>query len=447
MSFPRYEQYKESGVELLGEIPQIWDVWKLAHAFARIGSGTTPKSDQPEYYDEGTIPWVNTGDLADGPLAACARKVTEKAANDYSSLKLHPSGSLLFAMYGATIGKLGILEFPATVNQACCVFSGDSPIAVKFLFYWFLGLRDKILSLATGGGQPNVSQDILRTLRVACPDLGEQKIIVSFLDTETSKIDALVAEQRRLIELLKEKRQAVISHAVTKGLDPNVKMKPSGIQWIKEIPEHWSTPPVFARYFAVLGKMVDDAKQTGEHPVRYLRNADVNWGTINIDNLPFIDIKPDELERFTLVSGDILICEGGAGVGQTAIWNGALDRCAFQKALHRLRPWNYENENPRFFFYCMRYVVETGIVLAGGTATIPHLTGEQLRKYRFPRPPKAEQDEIVHFLDEQFSKFAALESEADRAITLLQERRTALISAAVTGKIDVRHLPNIEDVI
>jgi type I restriction enzyme S subunit len=152
MSFPRYEQYKESGVELLGEIPQIWDVWKSAHAFARIGSGTTPKSDQPEYYDEGTIPWVNTGDLADGPLAACAKKVTEKAASDYSSLKLHPSGSLLFAMYGATIGKLGILKFPATVNQACCVFSGDSPIAVKFLFYWFLGLRDKILSLATGGG-------------------------------------------------------------------------------------------------------------------------------------------------------------------------------------------------------------------------------------------------------------------------------------------------------
>ena len=236
MSFPRYAEYKDSEVELLGEIPQNWDVWKLAHAFTQIGSGTTPKSDQAEYYDEGTIPWVNTGDLTDGPLAECAKKVTEKAASDYSSLKLHPTGSLLFAMYGATIGKLGILEFPATVNQACCVFSGCSPIAAKFLFYWFLGLRQKILSLATGGGQPNVSQDILRTLRVACPDWGVQKIIVSFLDCETSKIDALVAEQRRLIAMLKEKRQAVISHAVTKGLDPNVKMKPSGVDWLGDVP-------------------------------------------------------------------------------------------------------------------------------------------------------------------------------------------------------------------
>ncbi len=239
MSFPAYDGYKNSGVELPGEVPTHWHVWKLAHAFRQIGSGTTPKSDRAEYYEDGTIPWVNTGDLEDGPLAECAKKITEKATGDHSTLKLYPAGSLLFAMYGATIGKLGLLEFPATVNQACCVFSGESPITVKFLFYWFLGLRQKILSLATGGGQPNVSQDILRTLRVACPDEDEQQAISSFLDVETSKIDGLVSEQRRLIELLKEKRQAVISHAVTKGLNPNAPMKPSGIEWLGDVPVHW----------------------------------------------------------------------------------------------------------------------------------------------------------------------------------------------------------------
>lgn len=237
MSFPRYEAYRESGVGLLGEVPADWEVWKLAHAFKQIGSGTTPKSDNVEYYNGGAIPWVNTGDLDDGPLNECAKNITKKAVEDHSTLKMYPLGSLLFAMYGATIGKLGLLQFPATVNQACCVFSGDSPITVKFLFYWFLGLRQNILSLATGGGQPNVSQDILRTLKVACPDHEEQRTIAAFLDAETSKIDGLIAEQRRLIALLKEKRQAVISHAVTKGLNPNAPMKPSGIQWLGNVPE------------------------------------------------------------------------------------------------------------------------------------------------------------------------------------------------------------------
>lgn len=190
--------------------------------------------------------------------------------------------------------------------------------------------------------------------------------------------------------------------------------------------------------------MVDEQKRTGKHPICYLRNADVYWNEINTLDLPELDIRPSELERFSLKVGDVLICEGGAGIGQTAIWQGELDRCAFQKALHRLRPWSIDSELPKFFYYCMRYVVETGIVLAGGTATIPHLTGEQLRKYRFPRPPFDEQIEIVEFLDEMVNRFESLTAEAERAIELLQERRTALISAAVTGQIDVRGLAKEE---
>jgi type I restriction enzyme S subunit len=189
--------------------------------------------------------------------------------------------------------------------------------------------------------------------------------------------------------------------------------------------------------------MLDEKKITCNHLVPYLRNADVNWDRINVTELPMIDIEPDERERFGLKQGDILICEGGAGIGQTAIWNAEIELCAFQKALHRLRPWT-DDEVPRYLYYCMRIAVETGIILAGGTATIPHLTGEQLRKYRFPKPPKAEQQAIVAFLDAETAKLDALITEAERAIELLQERRTALISAAVTGKIDVRHFASTE---
>lgn len=443
MSFPRYPKYKDSGVDWLGEVPQHWDVWKLAHAFTTIGSGTTPKTDQREYYDEGEIPWINTGDLNDGELESCDKRITALALADHSSLKVYPAGSLLIAMYGATIGKLAMLRFPATVNQACCVFAGTSPIASKFMFYWFFGLRQQILSLATGGGQPNVSQDILRTLRVGCPNKIEQSLIAAFLDRETAKIDGLVGEQRRLIELLSEKRQAVISHAVTKGLKSDVPMKSSGFDWIGDVPEHWTLPPVYARYNQVLGKMLDQSKMTGEHPMPYLRNVDVRWDRFNVDDLPVMDIEPEELERFTVRKGDLLMVEGRE-LGRAAIWNGDDNVIAFQKALHRLRPRDL-TEHPRYFYYTMAFANSTGVFLANQSPIeIPHLTGEQLRRYRFPKPPYDEQVAITEVLDRQTQSLDVLIAEAQRAIDLLQERRTALISAAVTGKIDVRGLVETE---
>ena len=210
---------KPSGIEWLGDVPAHWEVWKLAHAFAVIGSGTTPKTDNREYYDDGDTPWINTGDLTDGELEDCARRITVRALADHASLKIYPAGSLLIAMYGATIGKLAILRFPAAVNQACCVFTGVSQIVSKFLFYWFVGSRQQILSLATGGGQPNVNQDILRALRVARPAAAEQAAIIDFLDDETATLDALTAEAERAIDLLQERRTALISAAVTGQID------------------------------------------------------------------------------------------------------------------------------------------------------------------------------------------------------------------------------------
>ena len=163
---------------------------EVGPCFAVIGSGTTPKTDNREYYDDGDTPWINTGDLTDGELEDCARRITVRALADHASTQEStPPALCLIAMYGATIGKLAILRFPAAVNQACCVFTGVSQIVSKFLFYWFVGSRQQILSLATGGGQPNVNQDILRALRVARPAAAEQAAIIDFLDDETATLD------------------------------------------------------------------------------------------------------------------------------------------------------------------------------------------------------------------------------------------------------------------
>ena len=167
----------------------------------------------------------------------------------------------------------------------------------------------------------------------------------------------------------------------------------------------------------------------------------MQWWAINIDDLPQMDFDPSIRNRFRLTPGDLLINEGGSYPGRAAIWNGDLEECYFQKALHRLRPCDATTDTTRFFFYVMAWATAHGVFTAGGNeSTIEHLPAERLRKYRFGFPPMSEQLEIAEFLDRELSSLDALTAEAERAIELLQERRTALISAAVTGKIDVRTL-------
>lgn len=271
----------------------------------------------------------------------------------------------------------------------------------------------------------------------ALPSLLEQTLIAAFLDRETAKIDALVAEQQRLIELLKEKRQAVISHAVTKGLNPDAPMKDSGIEWLGDIPKHWATPTLNSRYSTELGKMLDEKRMSGVHLIPYLRNVDVQWDAINLDSLPEMDIHENEYARYTVLTGDVLVCEGGE-VGRAAIVGPLPGTYGFQKALHRLRPRVGSSESTRYLFYTFAYAAFTGVFQTAGVSTIAHLTGEQLRRYRFPMPPLAEQVAISAWLDREDAGLKLLTAEAQRAIDLLQERRTALISAAVTGQIDVR---------
>lgn len=431
MSFPRYPEYKDSGVEWLGEVPAHWGVWKLAHAFAQIGSGTTPKTDNRDYYDGGDIPWVNTGDLNDGDLDECEKRITALAIIDHSSLKTYPAGSLLIAMYGATIGKLAILNFAATVNQACCVFAGKSEIASKFMFYWFLGLRQQIISLATGGGQPNISQDILRSLRVACPPLPEQTQIAAFLDRETAKIDALVSEQRRLMALLKEKRQAVISHAVTRGLNPHAPLKPSGIEWLGDVPEHWDLMAM-KRLFRLV---VEPAPDDNDHELLSL------YTEIGVRPRKSLEAKGN---KATTTDGYWMVKKGDLIVNKLLAWMGAIGISDYDgvtsPAYDILR--QKVHLEPRYYDFLLRCGIcftEFRRYSRGIMDMRLRLYFDELGQFLMPYPSKEEQREIVEFLQQELSKFDTLTAETQRAIDLLQERRTALISAAVTGQIDVRN--------
>ncbi len=446
MSFPRYPHYKPSGVEWLGEVPEHWENWKLTHAFPAIGSGTTPKSDNQSYYEDGEIYWLNTGDLNDGELMACEKKVTPLAISEHSSLKIYPPDSLVIAMYGATIGKLSIIKFYSTVNQACCVFSGGSSIQVKFMFYWFMGLRARIVSLATGGGQPNISQEILRSLRMASPSIAEQSIIASFLDQETAKIDALVAEQQRLIELLKEKRQAVISHAVTKGLDPTVPMKPSGIEWLGDIPAHWNV----LRLKYAIGKLEQGwSPQCESEPA-----AEDEWGVLKVGCGNRDHFDPSEqkalppniepLKEYEIQPGDIIMSRGNTLelVGLATFIDHTRPKLLISDLLYRFRPLAKRADGSFVVYFLRSPQGRTQIEreATGTSASMKKIGQSTIRELVLAFPPIQEQREIVSQLRISVARFDALTAEAERAIELLQERRTALISAAVTGQIDVRQL-------
>jgi restriction endonuclease S subunit len=440
MSLPRYLEYKDSGVEWLGEVPEHWEVWKLSHAFDVIGSGTTPKSDNTAYYDGGETAWVNTGDLKDGELLNCEKRVTDLALAENSSLKIFPAGSLIIAMYGATIGKLAILGFPSTVNQACCVFVEGTRVQSMFLFYWFLGLRQQIISLATGGGQPNISQEILRGLRLACPSHVEQCAIAAFLDRETGKIDALIAEQQRLVQLLAEKRQAVISHAVTKGLNPNVPMKDSGIIWLGEVPAHWEVKRL--RYVAELNPSKSEiAALDRETLVSFLpMDAIGDDGKLNLEReKPIAEVETG----YTFFrEGDVTVAkitpcfENGKG----AVMRGLTQGIGFGTTeLIVARPiasqTNSDYLHSLFTSIVFRKNGEGHMYGAGGQKRVPD---DFVRNFEIAFPPLAEQLSIATFLDTETEKFDTLTAEANHAIELLKERRSVLVSAAVTGKIDVR---------
>ncbi len=206
---------KDSGIDWLGEIPEHWEVKQLSYLFNKIGSGTTPKSDNPEYYENGLINWLQTGDLNDDEIYYTSKRITERALKNYSTLRFYPVNSIVIAMYGATIGKTGILKIETTTNQACCVLAEPKNIEPKFMFYWFNSVKKLIISLSYGGGQPNINQEMIRVLRVQLPSRHEQAAIVQYIEKETVRIEAKVAKTKKLIELLKEYKTALISEVVT----------------------------------------------------------------------------------------------------------------------------------------------------------------------------------------------------------------------------------------
>ncbi len=449
MRWQPYPKYKPSGVEWLGEVPEGWDTWKITHGFRRIGSGTTPRSDNSEYYDGG-IPWVTTSELRETVIFDTAAKVTDAALRDYPTLRLHPEGSLLFAMYGATIGRLGVLGIPATVNQACAALIDPIHLETWFTFYWLQMRRPILIVLSAGGGQPNLSQDDLRQIRIPAPSLDEQIAIADFLDRETGKIDTLVAKNRTLIERLKEKRSALISRTVTRGLppdaaraaglDPHPKLKPSGVEWLGEVPEGWEVRPI---KFLVSTPVTDGPHETPEildKGIPFVSAEAISGGQINFKRIRGYISEEDHRNfsrKYRPEMGDIYIVKSGATTGRVAM---VLTNMEFNiwSPLAAIRCNPNSIERHFLYSYLQSKEFQTAIELSWSFGTQQNIGMGVIQNLVVPVPSLKEQTAIADFLDRETAKIDALVAKVEATIERLKEYRSVLITVAVTGKIDVR---------
>lgn len=433
-----YDKYKGSGIEWLGNIPEHWKKNKIGRSFNTIGSGATPTSSNTNYYEDGHINWLNTGDLNDDFILKTSRKITDLAFKETSALKIYPINSVIIALYGATIGKLGMLGIEATTNQACCVVTNSKYISQKFLFYYLYTSREHLISLSYGGGQPNISQEIIKQLPIVYPDVIEQQKIAEYLDFTTSKIDTIIEQKETLVRCLEEKRAAVINEAVTKGLNPDAPMKDSGIEWVGMIPKHWKINKI-GRSFNCIGSgstpKSSNSKYYEDGYINWLNTGDLNDNKITKTSKKITDLAFKETSALRVYPiNSVVIALYGATIGKL----GLLDiETTTNQACCVIS--DSKDISQYFLFYFLYASREYIISLAYGGGQ-PNISQELIKQLSIVYPDSSiEQQQIVEFIIEKTNKIGAITSELKIQIDRLREYRQSVIAEAVTGKVDLRN--------
>lgn len=406
MSLPRYAEYKDSGVEWLGDIPAHWEQFALKRV-VQLKSGETIGPDAIQ--DTGDFP-VYGGNGFRG----------------YTDSYTHDGEFPLIGRQGALCGNINYASGRFWASEHAVVAAGKKPLATRWL-----GELLRTMNLgqySVSAAQPGLSVEIIGNLSIPFPPPTEQNAIATFLDHETAKIDALIAEQVQLIALLKEKRQAVISHAVTRGLNPDAPMKDSGVEWIGLVPQHWSRTRLRTLY-----RQEKRQDQFGQSVLSVYRDYGVILKDSRDDNM---NKTPDDLSTYQLVKPSDLV------VNKMKAWQGSLG----VSSLEGITSPDYIVFTPRheecsdFLHLLLRSQRMVTIYRSISNGIRPsqwRLEPDLFLSLQIFLPPKHEQLNIASFITNQASHFDALMQEAQAAIALLQERRSALISATVTGKIKV----------
>lgn len=428
---------KDSGIEWIGQIPENWKISKLFYQLDAVGSGTTPQGE--EYYD-GNIPWLNTGDLTDENVEYAKKTINSKAMKDYSTLKLYPKDSIVIAMYGATIGKLGILKTQMTTNQACCVMSVSHKNYHKFIFYNFYAGKTYLLSTAAGAGQPNINQNIVKSFIIPLPHFSEQQKIADYLDKRCEKIDTAIDNQKQIIEKLKEYKQSLITETVTKGLNPNVKMKDSGIEWIGSIPEHWNIRAL---------KFILQNRNEKNNPILTTERLSLSIDkgvTLYAEKTTNLDRFKEDFTQYKIARpGDLVINSMNVITGAEGVSNyfGCVSPAyyvLFSKDMEITKYCDYifKTSSIKRILFCLGKGI---LAIERGNDKVNtcrlKVSINDLGRLNFPLPPLSEQKEITEYLDTKCNQIDEAIKQKEETISKLEEYKKSLIFECVTGKKEV----------
>jgi len=443
VKLPAYPRYKPSGVEWFGDVPEHWSLISLRRISTRYSGGTPDRSNE-SYWEEGTIPWINSGAVNQVLITTPSDLITEEAYAN-SSAKWVPKGALVMALagQGKTKGMVAQTDIATTCNQSMAAICPDPSTDPRHLYWQLTSQYEEIRNMAGGEQRDGLNLDILGSIPCLKVPFSEQRAIAGFLDRETGQMDGLVAKRRELIERLKEKRAALISHVVTRGLPPAVGLpedpilKPSGLDWVGDIPAHWNVLP-FTKYVAEKSDYRGKTPDKQSDGVFLITAKNIRMGFIDYDlSQEFVAAEDyDEIMRRGLPKkGDILFTTE-APLGNVALVDREDIALAQRIIRFRMMPLFFDSKFTLLAMMSDYFQVQLKWLSTGSTAE--GLKASKLPLLRLVAPPLFEQVAIAAHLDAETAKLDALVANAEAAIERLQEYRTALITAAVTGKVDVR---------
>ena len=401
------------------EIPDSWE-WQTLGDIGKWQAGGTPSRGNKEYYG-GEIPWLKTGDLNDGYITNIPESITLKGLNN-SSAKLNPKDSILVALYGATIGRTGILTFPATTNQACCACIEYLAVDKLFLFYFLRSHRDIFISQGGGGAQPNISKEIIIATPIPIPPLTEQKRIVAEIEKWFALIDDIETHKSDLQDYIRQAKSKVLDLAIHGKLVPQDPNEEPAIELLKRInphfipcdtshyenlPETWCVALMGEVYNHTTGKALKKADLSGELR-QYITTSNVYWNSFDFTEVRSMYFTEKELDKCTAHKGDLLVCNGG-DVGRAAIWDYDYDIC-YQNHISRLRPKSADIVFNPFYNYLFRYLKDKGQLNGKGVA-ITSLSAADIQSLAIPLPPLVEQKRIVERIETIFAQLDTITAE------------------------------------
>lgn len=438
MKYQQYAEYKDSGVEWLGKVPSHWDTKPLKYLCTYnddVLPDSTSKVFELEYVDIGSVSSTegitNTENMVFKDAPSRAKRIVQDGDVIVSTVRT----------YLEAIAPINNPPQNMIVSTGFAVIRPNEYLCKGYAAYCLRakGFINEVVSLSVGVSYPAINATDLVGIKIPSLPFNEQAQIANFLDHETAKIDTLIEKQQTLIQLLKEKRQAVISHAVTKGLNPDAPMKDSGVEWLGDVPKHWDLVPL--KYLCSFSGGGTPTKDN----LSYWTGGTIPW------------VSPKDMKSFWIDKTQDYITENAVKESSTKLIKaGSLLMVVRSGILQRTIPIAINtvdvtmNQDMRALQFNERMTSEYAANYIVGNvdkllfawskegATVESIEQEYLSNSLFPVPPIAEQQRIVDKINEQMKTFDSLVSKAQKAIQLMQERRTALISAAVTGKIDVR---------